>query len=224
MKFPPLSSLLAVFAAVLLLTLSSVGCQSSSSSHVGVVNAQAAPTLEQSAELGLEPPQYFSPVRANVTPPLGWDAQPLKSSDEHAHEVWISPSRHTAYGVIRFDLPLPVGHELALKGFLGQMRQGEGEATLLSKQWDDVLRGMRFVATGGLYTIRSNLLVRGFGGWACYAGTLKNQPVDSAELELALAARDHTTYGQPLETGTTDAMGRRQSRNTPEFRQEISSR
>jgi hypothetical protein len=218
MKFLPLSSLLAVIAAVLLLTLSSVGCQSS---HQGLVNAQAAPTLEQSAEMGLEPAQYLNPVRANVTPPLGWEAQPLKSSDEHAHEVWISPSGHTAYGVIRFDLPLPVGHELALKGFLGQMRQSEGEARLLSKQWDDSMRGMRFVATGGLYTIRTNLLVRGSGGWACYAGTLKNQPIDNEELELAVAARDHTTYGQPLETGN---MGQRQSRNSPEFRQEISSR
>ena len=56
---------------------------------------------------------------------------------------WLSPSGRTAYGVIYFSLPLPVGHDLTLWGFLDEMRHSEGEATLVSKQWDENLRGLR---------------------------------------------------------------------------------
>ena len=111
---------------------------------------------------------------------------------QHAHQTWISPSGHTAYGIIRFKLPLPVGHELALFGFLQNMKAREGEASLISKQWDPRIDGMRFVAEGGLYKVRTNLFVHGLVGWATYAGTLRAYPVDEAELALAEQARERT--------------------------------
>src|SRR4051812_33331385 len=78
-------------------------------------------------------PQHIDAVDADALVPVGWRAEPLKSSATHAHQVWLSPSGHTAYGIIRFKLPLPVGHDLALFGFLQNMKLSEGEATLISK-------------------------------------------------------------------------------------------
>jgi hypothetical protein len=128
-------------------------------------------------------------------PPLHWKPDPLKQSSTHTHEVWLSPTGRTAYGVIYFHLPLPVGHDLALWGFLNQMRASEGEATLIEKKWDPNLGALRFVAEGGQYTVRTNLFVHGFSGWAVYAGTLRAYPVDQAELELAERAREDTAVG-----------------------------
>jgi hypothetical protein len=97
--------------------------------------------------------------------------------------------------VIRFSLPLPVGPDLALGGFLREMRNTEGDATLLSRQSDPELPGVRFVAEGGQYVIRTNLLTRGWRGWAIYAGTFRDKPVMPDELKLAEAAREHTVPG-----------------------------
>ena len=44
--------------------------------------------------------------------PDGWTAEPLKKSGRHSHQIWLSPTGETAYGVIHFSLPLPVGPEL----------------------------------------------------------------------------------------------------------------
>jgi len=134
-------------------------------------------------------------LQAICVPPLGWKPDPLKRSSTHVHEVWISPSGRTAYGVIHFELPLPVGHDLALWGFLNQMRASEGEANLLEKKWDANLGGLRFVAEGGQYIVRTNLFVHGFSGWAIYAGTLRAFPINQAELELAERAREDTVVG-----------------------------
>jgi hypothetical protein len=131
-------------------------------------------------------------VDAYVDPPTGWNPDPLKASGTHKHRVWLSPSGHSAYGIIHFSLPLPVGHDLALWGFLREMKRSEGEATLISKQWDQNLPGLRFVAMGGLYCVRVNLVVDGFEGWAVYAGTLRRFEVEPDELQLAEAARDQT--------------------------------
>jgi hypothetical protein len=79
---------------------------------------------------------------------------------------------------------------------MNEMRRTEGEATLLSKQWDQSLPGLRFVAQGGRYVVRTNLTVRGFHGWACYAGTLRDDPIVPDELAQAEEAREHTTFGQ----------------------------
>jgi hypothetical protein len=144
---------------------------------------------------GLSPPTAVRVLHAICVPPLGWKPDPLKRSSTHVHEVWISPSGLTAYGVIHFDLPLPVGHDLALWGFLNQMRASEGEAKLLEKKWDANLGGLRFVAEGGQYIVRTNLFVDGFTGWAVYAGTLRAFPINQAELELAERAREDTVVG-----------------------------
>ena len=76
------------------------------------------------------------------------------------------------------------------------VRRSEGEATLISKKWDDKLPGLRFVAQGGRYVVRTNMTVRGFHGWACYAGTLRAEPVEADELKLAEEARERTTFGK----------------------------
>jgi hypothetical protein len=152
---------------------------------------------EELAELGLSSSAYVQSVDAVCPVPHNWRAEPLKHSGNHTHQVWLSPSGDTAYGVIRFSLPLPLGHSFVLSQFLRQMRQSEGEAILLEEQWDPNLHGIRFVAEGGLYRIRTNLMVRGFRGWAVYAGTLRDKPVQPQELELAERARDHTAIGRP---------------------------
>ena len=118
-------------------------------------------------------------------------------SDDHRHQVWISPGKATAYGVIVFKLPLPVGPSLALWGVLREMRRTEGQANLLDRHDDPVLRGIRFTAEGGRYTIRANLTTDGLRGWLVYAGTLRDHPIDAAELRLAERARDATRVGQP---------------------------
>jgi hypothetical protein len=138
-------------------------------------------------------------VEAQCAPPDGWIADPLKKDSVHTHLTWISPTKRTAYGVVHFNLPLPVGPDLVLWGFMRHMSQHEGGATLLNKRYDPDLPGLRFEAIGGPYTIRVNLIARGFEGWAVYAGTLTNQPVDQKELQLAERARENTTVGLPME-------------------------
>lgn len=171
------------------LAVMSVGCASS------------APRTTQDADLArraawtddLAPPTPVPAIDARVTPPLDWKPDPLKTSDRHNHQVWISPDGGTAYGVIHFTLPLPVGEDLALRGFLAEMKKSEGEATLLSKNRDG--DRLRFVAEGGKYRIRGILLTRGFRGWAVYAGTLRSLPVAVDELALAVQARENTALG-----------------------------
>jgi hypothetical protein len=161
-------------------------------------SAPARPAMQASPPpQDLVAPTYNATVNAAVTPPVGWKLDPYKTSPAHNHAVWISPSGRTAYGVIYFSLPLPVGHDLALWGFMNEMRHTEGEATLVSKEWDPRLRGLRFVARGGRYVVRTNLLVRGFHGWACYAGTLRDEEVNLEELGLAELAREWTSFGDP---------------------------
>jgi hypothetical protein len=145
---------------------------------------------------GLAAPEYLDVLGATVVAPVGWTREPLKTSSRHAHQVWLSPSGRTAYGVIHFSLPVPLGYDPVLWYFMREMRRVEREAELLSKQWDPNLRGLRFVAQGGRYTIRPNLLLRGFKGWAIYAGTLTHQPIDPAELDLAERARERTMTGR----------------------------
>ena len=144
---------------------------------------------------GLSTPVVNEVLKAEVAPPIGWKPEPLKSSPTHRHQVWLSPTGDTAYGVIYFDLPLPIGVDLALWGFLTEMKKTEGEANLLFRRNDLALPGLRFVAEGGLYTIRCTLRVDGFHGWVVYAGTLRSRPVNSAELKKAELARDQTRTG-----------------------------
>jgi len=145
---------------------------------------------------GLGEPAFLDAVSATVVPPVGWRAEPLKSSSRHSHQTWVSPSGTTAYGVIHFSLPFPVGYEPVLWYFMREMRRVEGEGVLLSKRWDPNLRAVRFVAEGRRYTVRPNLMLRGFQGWAVYAGTLNENPVNARELDLAERARERTITGR----------------------------
>jgi len=156
-------------------------------------------TFENTA--GLSIPFFDPDVIADCDPPVGWKAEPLKSSSNHNDQVWLSPTGDTAYGVIHFTMPLPVGQGLAFVGFLRQMKKTQGEATLLERHDDPELPGIRFVAAGGLYVIRTNLLVAGWDGWAVYAGTLKSGPILPKELDFAVRAREHTRVGRLLNPG-----------------------
>jgi hypothetical protein len=139
---------------------------------------------------------YVESVDAYAAVPEGWHPDPLKSSPTHTHQVWVSPTGRTAYGIIHFTMPLPVGHELAVWGFIENMKRSEGEATLISKYWDPNLSGMRFVVVGGLYMVRVNLFVDGTQGWAVYAGTLRKEKIEEDELSLAERARELTKVGK----------------------------
>jgi hypothetical protein len=147
--------------------------------------------------LGLSPPAPIESVEAIAVPPLSWRMEPLKKSDRHTHQVWISPTGNTAYGIIRARMPLPFGPELALVGFLREMRRTEGQATLISRQTDPDLPGIRFVAEGGRYRIRVKLMSHAWTAWAVYAGTLRGKDELPDELSLAERAREATLIGLP---------------------------
>ena len=67
----------------------------------------------------LATPEFDPMVQARVAPPVGWKLDPYKTSSSHKHAVWLSPSGRTAYGVIYFSLPLPVGLRIAKQMCLG---------------------------------------------------------------------------------------------------------
>jgi hypothetical protein len=77
------------------------------------------------------------------------------------------------------------------------MKATEGSAILFTKSRDPNLPGLRFVAKGGIYRVRVNLIVRGWEGWAIYAGSLIHLPEQPDELRDAEAARDATVLGDP---------------------------
>lgn len=140
---------------------------------------------------------FFEALVATVVPPDDW-AMTVKVSTRHniAHYVWVSPSGNTAFGIMRFALPLPMPHEPVLWVFMTEMRKSEGDATLLDKVWDRNLRGIRFQAEGGRYLVRTNFTIRGLTGWMAYAGTHRDQPVNEAELRQAVAAREGVQFGR----------------------------
>ena len=158
----------------------------------------AHPTSLPAAQLrGLEPLTPVESVVALCDPPLNWKPDPLEKDSRHTHQVWISPSGKTAYGVIHFGLPLPVGQNIVLWQFVREMRNTTGKADLLEKQNDPGLPGIRFVVENDTYLMRVNLIVEGFDGWAIYAGTMVTKPVADDELGLAQRARDNTVVGLP---------------------------
>jgi hypothetical protein len=160
-------------------------------------NAPPPTTPAAPVRPGLSAPRAEASVRAMVAPPEGWVAQPLKSSRSHDHQIWLSPSGSTAYGVICFRLPFPLPADFLVRPFLSEMRRTEGDAELLERASDPELPGVRFVAAGGRYVVRTNLLSQGWQAWAIYAGTLRNQPIEPQELELAELARESTRIGLP---------------------------
>lgn len=176
----------------ILILLMLVGCRSTSR-RGAAFRATTQPTTAPSTQLSSSVANRD--VDAYVSPPIGWSPEPLKSSSKHAHALWIAPSGATAYGVIRFTLPFPVGYDLALWGFLREMKRTQGEANLVSKQWDENSRALQFVADGGIYRVRVNLMLDGWHGWAVYAGTRRDREIVPIELEVAEVARDHTAVG-----------------------------
>jgi hypothetical protein len=191
---------LALALIVLTVSLIMTGCQANRGRPVHA-SAELPPDQLDPAVRGpmlgaLRAAEPNPDIEALVTPPAGWRAEPLKGSAKHNHQVWISPSGNTAYGVIRFKMPLPVGPDAALRfGILPEMRRTEGEARLISSERDADLPGLRFVAEGGLYKLRSNLITRGWRGWVVYAGTLRAREIVPDELALAELAREHTVPG-----------------------------
>lgn len=142
---------------------------------------------------GLAEPVLDAETQVLARPPVGWTRHLISEDRGHEHYNWISPTGRTSYGVIFFRMPFPVGHELAFThGFLRAMRNAEGEATVLEKHWDPAIDAMRFVVEGGKYIVRSQFIVRGVTGWAVYAGTRRDQPIEPGELELAERARECT--------------------------------
>lgn len=173
-----------------------VGCQSK---YANIPTYQ--PATQPLSDSGLSELAPFTPVDAVVDPPVGWKPDELKTSDQHTHQVWLSPTGKTAYGVIHFGLPLPVPATWILGPFLSEMKKSEGEATLIgSPLKDDALPGVRFTVEGGDYKMRVNLICKGFRAWAVYAGTLRKEEEIPAELELAERARDKTQVGVSVPT------------------------
>jgi hypothetical protein len=125
-----------------------------------------------------------------VTPPAGWQRDADKVGDRSTTVVYVSPTGQTAFGVIAFKLPFPVGHDWALWGFLQNMKKSEGRADLVEKKWDESMSALRFIAEGGRFKVRTNLFVRGTQGWAAFAGTKAGEAENPAELKEAETARD----------------------------------
>jgi hypothetical protein len=187
-------------AIVLLLAFSALqllaGCASSLPSRPKATHAN----WTQSPDLTT--PAFDPAVLATCDPPVGWITRPIKVRPNSVHQSWVSPSGLTAYGVIQFTLPLPVGLNLALDGFLAGMRRTEGSADLVEKQDDPNLMCIRFVANGAAHCIRANLFVDGFKGWTVYAGTVAGKKIDEKELESAIRARENTVVGKPESSGS----------------------
>ena len=78
-----------------------------------------------------------------------------------------------------------------------EMRRVEQTATLISKQDDPELPGIRFVAESSIHRVRVNMTIHGFRAWAFYAGTVVGRPENKAELELAERAREASSPGLP---------------------------
>ncbi|HEV7302226.1 MAG TPA: hypothetical protein VGN72_23005 [Tepidisphaeraceae bacterium] len=203
----PVNSLWATAFIVALMVgaLGSTGCKSN---RPPTIQSQPPEPL-----VGLNDPTLREDLQALVAPPQGWNAEPIKASGKHTHQVWISPTGRTAYGVINFSLPWPVGHDLTLQGFLREMKRTEGAANLIEKEYDPNLPGLRFVAEGGLYRVRGNLFVQGWRGWVAYAGTKVNEAIDAKELEVAEQARESTRIGNKAVPGSATLPASEPSQN-----------
>jgi hypothetical protein len=152
-------------------------------------------TVPAAFQQGVTEPHVVPELEAFCGPPKGWIAQPLERDSKHTQQVWVSPSGRTAFGVIRFTLPIPATDKIALWGFLQEMKRREGQAKLVSRK--PLPDGTAFVADGAKFRIRGTIVTRGLRGWVAYAGTLQHEPVEVDELELAVQARDNTAPGLP---------------------------
>jgi hypothetical protein len=175
-------------SALVALAAGMAGCVASGpQGRVGLPGPAAVPP----ALPGLTPPVVFDALEAGVDPPVGWRRDKFDVDAGHTHAVWLSPTGQTAYGVVLINLPLPVGPEMVLWGFLNHMRQADRQGSLLFKHMAPELPGLRFIAESGNYRIFANLTVHNWRAWVIYVGTLKAKPLNQRELHLAEQARDH---------------------------------
>src|SRR5215208_7891979 len=61
------------------------------------------PTAAEAEHLelaGLAPMEWIPAVEAAAPVPAGWRAEPLKVQPRSKHQVWISPTGSTAFGVL----------------------------------------------------------------------------------------------------------------------------
>jgi hypothetical protein len=172
------------------------GCARSKRPDAIAVSPPTLPATNPALYALLADPEYSAELQALIVPPIGWQPSILPAKFNAFHQLWISPSGRTAYGVIKFSLPLPLPHDPVLWAFMKEMRKKEGQADLLHKGWDPRRRGLRAVIEGGRFTIRTTITLRGLSGWITYAGTLRNEPIEPGELETAEAARDRTELGK----------------------------
>jgi hypothetical protein len=149
------------------------------------------------------PGQFVEPyidddLRARCSPPRAWEPKPLEHLPRSVQRVWVSPTGHTAYGVIHIRLPWPFGPDVVLWRFLAGMRETEGEGRLLTRErnGDEV----NFVAETPKYRLTARLHTAGWNAWVIYASVLRDQPVDGAEFPLAESARDVTVPGAVTES------------------------
>jgi hypothetical protein len=141
----------------------------------------AGPVADAAAELGVVP-----------LPPEGWEADPLKRDDKSVRALWVSPTKATAYGVVSFDLPLPLGPGWTLPGFIAETQRVVGPTRLVSSSKDENSGGVQFAADLPLYKLEGVLWTRGFTGWVTYVSTEKSVPLQEAEYKAATTARDET--------------------------------
>jgi hypothetical protein len=172
------------------------GCARSKQSDATAAPRANLPATNPALYALLADPEYSAELHALIVPPIGWQPSVLPAKFNAFHQVWVSPSGRTAYGIIRFSLPLPLPHDPVLWVFMKEMRKKEGQADLLQKGWDADRRGLRAVIAGRRYTIRTTITIRGLSGWITYAGTLRNEPLETGELETAEAARERTELGK----------------------------
>ena len=147
--------------------------------------------------IGLTQPHPVPIVVSQCDPPVGWIPEPLHKSERHTHQIWLSPTGKTAYGVMHFKLPFPVGVSVVHWEFLREMKSRYGDSTELWEKYDPSLPGLRFVCEIEQYLMRVEMTVNGFDGWAAYAGTLRGQTPVPQELHLAEIARENTIFGLP---------------------------
>ena len=145
----------------------------------------------------LSPPIWIDSVQSACRPPLGWNLKPAEKQPNTDHQLWISPTAATAYGVIEVNnwLLRFASNDLILSKFLENMKKSDGRADLKQKENDRDLGsvgGMRFVVEGGKYTLRANLISAGGRAWIIYAGTANDHAINTEELTVAETARELT--------------------------------
>ena len=181
-------------AALLLAATATFG-----SGCAGRTNKDYQPALTQptTAVSVIAEPTWNESVRSECRPPVGWSHKPAEAQSGSQHELWISPTGATAYGVIvvKHWLMALASNEKILAEFLKNMKASDGKAELVEKTADPELGGIggiRFVAIGQKYTLHANLMSSGNRVWIVYAGTANAMPINPAEYEIAKTARQLT--------------------------------